>query len=65
MYPIWPILWRECVNAVSISVWSDTSKKVQNTSAGFPRNVYHDHLVMSAMGEGRESDDIGASVWYT
>ena len=51
MYPIWPILWKEYVNTVSIYVWSDTSKKLQNTSAGFPRNVYHDNLVMSAVGE--------------
>ena len=35
----------------TIYVWSDTSKKVQNTSAGFPRNVYHDNIVMSAVGE--------------
>ena len=40
----------------------NTSKKVHYTSAGFPRNVYHNNLVMSAMGEGRESDDICASV---
>lgn len=40
----------------------NTSKKVHYTSAGFPRNVYDNNLVMSAMGEGRESDDICASV---
>ena len=57
MYPIWPILWKEYVHPVSIYVWSDTSKKVQNTSVGFPGNVYHDNLVMSAVGE----DFLGSS----
>lgn len=51
MHLFWPIAWKEYVGPISIYAWSDTSNRILKASAGFIRNVYHDDLVISVVGE--------------